>query len=162
MKAGALALGLALAPVAASAACDRPEHRQLDFWIGRWAVAQTKSGAPVGQSLIEPIHGGCAIRESWSQRGFSGGSLNAFDATADRWRQAWTDSTGAWREFVGGAQDGAMVLVSTSQTGAGATLIRIRISPNPDGSVRQYSDRSEDTGTTWVERYDFTYRKAEP
>jgi len=32
--------------------------------------------------------------------------------------------------------------------------------PNPDGSVRQSSDASTDEGKTWMERYDYTYRKA--
>jgi hypothetical protein len=32
--------------------------------------------------------------------------------------------------------------------------------PNPDGSMRQYSDYSRDDGKTWLERYDYTYRKA--
>ena len=35
---------------------------------------------------------------------------------------------------------------------------RMIFTPNPDKSVRQYSDASPDDGATWTERYDYTYR----
>jgi hypothetical protein len=41
---------------------------------------------------------------------------------------------------------------------AKARLVRMTFTPNPDGSVRQYSDFSEDGGTTWKERYDYIYK----
>src|ERR1041385_4876989 len=59
-------------------ACAGPEHRQFDFWIGRWDVFDTKTGARAGSSVIERLYAGCALRENWSEDGFTGGSLNAF------------------------------------------------------------------------------------
>jgi hypothetical protein len=142
-------------------ACAAPEHHQFDFWIGRWDVFDTRTGARAGASVIEGVYGGCAVRENWSEDGFTGGSLNAF--TGGQWRQTWTDSSGAWREFVGSFDGGRMVLVSSHPSARfpGRTAHeRIAWSVNADGSVRQYSDATIDEGKTWVLRYDYTYRPA--
>jgi hypothetical protein len=111
----ALALLACAAPAVAQPVptdlCKGPEHHAFDFWIGRWTVSETKTGKPAGQSLIESLYNGCTLRENWSEPGYTGGSLNTFDAPAGKWRQTWTDASGAWREFVGGMEDGKMVLV---------------------------------------------------
>ena len=143
-------------------ACAAPEHRQFDFWIGKWDVVNTKDKVPAGSSLIESLYDGCVLRENWSEKGFSGGSLNAYNPTDKQWHQTWTDSAGSWREFVGGWQGGRMVLIARhpSVRQPGKTVQeRIIFTPNPDGSVRQFSDQTID-GVTWVERYDYTYRRA--
>jgi hypothetical protein len=145
------------------AACASPEHRQFDFWIGSWDVFETQTGMPAGHSLIERVYDGCALRENWSEPGFTGGSLNHYGAQDGRWRQTWTDSAGAWREFVGGLQDGRMVLVwryASKDAEAGEVQVRMTFTPEPGGEVRQYSDVSSDGGRTWRLRYDYTYRPA--
>ncbi len=155
-------LAQAAAPPPKPPTCDAAEHRQFDFWVGKWDVSDTKDGAPAGTSRIELLYGGCTLRENWSQTGFSGGSLNTYNAIDKRWHQTWTDSTGSWREFVGGIEDGRMILVwrHPSVRFPGKTVQeRMIFTPNPDGSVRQYSDQTID-GTTWIERYDYTYRRA--
>jgi hypothetical protein len=149
------------APPAPPPACDAPEFHQLDFWIGRWDVIETRTGNPAGRSLVEQMYQGCALRENWSQPGFTGGSLSHYVPAEKHWRQTWTDSAGAWREFSGGLKDGRMVLTAR-QRGHGpfgsVTLVRMTITANPDGTVRQYSDISPDNGASWAERYDYTYR----
>ena len=64
----ALALA-AQAPAAPPAppppACAAPEHRQFDFWVGRWDVYPTGTERLVAHSLIERLYGDCVIRESW-------------------------------------------------------------------------------------------------
>lgn len=156
--------GLAVAqPQPPQAACADAAHHAFDFWIGRWDVVETKDGKPAGQSLIEALYLGCTIRENWTQPGYAGGSLNTYDAATGRWRQTWTDSANTWREFVGGMEDGKMVLVARRALKADPSktlLERMIFTPNPDGSVRQYSDASTDDGATWSQRYDYTYRKA--
>ncbi len=154
------------APAAATspnpAGCASPEFRQFDFWVGKWDVFNTKDNAPAGSSLIELLYDGCTLRENWKETGFSGGSLNTYSKTDRSWHQTWTDSAGTWREFVGGLENGKMVLVwrHASIHEPGKTVQeRMIFTPNPDGSVRQYSDQTTD-GTTWVERYDYTYRRA--
>jgi len=144
----------------AAAACSAAENRQFDFWIGKWDVVNSKDNTPAGSSLIESIYDGCTLRENWSERGFSGGSLNTYNVADKRWHQTWTDSAGTWREFVGGLKDGRMVLIwshpSVRQPGKNVQE-RMIFTPNSDGSVRQYSDQTMD-GAHWIERYDYTYR----
>jgi hypothetical protein len=85
----AAVLATSLAPELGTAAdtaprpksCQEQTYRQFDFWIGHWDVL-LPDGAKAGENRIEPIAGGCALQESWSGRGgFSGTSLNSFDAT---------------------------------------------------------------------------------
>ena len=168
-----LAMGLALigAPLAAAAAgppahpCDSAPFRQFDFWVGEWDVFDTRTGEPAGHSRVERLYDGCALRENWSEPGFTGGSLNHYSAADRHWRQTWTDSQGAWREFVGAMDGGRMVLVWRTQAPGGKpgdARLRMTFTPNPDGTVRQYSDTSADAGRTWRFRYDYTYRPSPP
>ena len=146
-------------------ACEAPEFHQFDFWIGRWDVIETRTGKSAGRSLVEQSYQGCALRENWSEPGFTGGSLNHYVPGEKRWRQTWTDSAGAWREFTGGLRDGRMVLVARQhgrRPFGPTSLVRMTFTPNPDGTVRQYSDFSPDDGASWSERYDYTYRPVTP
>ena len=144
--------------------CVTGEYRQFDFWVGKWDVFNTKDNKPAGSSVIESLYAGCALRENWSEPGFSGGSLNAYNAADKNWHQTWTDAAGAWREFVGGMEGEKMVLIwrhASVRNPSKTVQVRMTFTPNPDGSVRQYSDQSID-GVQWVERYDYTYRHARP
>lgn len=150
--------------IAQPAPCAAPEHHQFDFWIGSWNVVDARTGENAGSSLIESLYGGCVLRENWSEPGFAGGSLNIYAESDGRWHQTWVDQSGALREFVGGLAGGKMVLVAHSRTpGANEpVLVRLTFAPNPDGSVRQYSDYSKDAGATWNFRYDYLYKRATP
>ncbi|HEY0436188.1 MAG TPA: hypothetical protein VGC92_06080 [Phenylobacterium sp.] len=158
----AVAIALLAAAAPPTPACADAAHHAFDFWIGRWDVTDTKTGEAAGKSLIESLYGGCTLRENWSDPFLTGGSLNTFDAASGKWRQTWTDSAGAWREFVGGLEAGKMVMIArqpSRRDPAKVILVRLSFTPSPDGSVRQYSDVSQDDGATWTERYDYTYRR---
>ena len=149
-------------PTAASG-CVASESRQFDFWVGEWDVKDLQTGVGSAHSRIERLYGGCAIRESWVEPSLSGGSLNAYSRLDQRWHQMWVDQSGAVREFVGGLEAGKMVLVTHSRTGDGrAATVRMTFTPNPDGTVRQFSDYSLDAGATWKVRYDYLYSRARP
>ena len=142
--------------------CENPESRQFDFWIGEWNVVDRSTGAFAGVSHVERLYGGCVLRENWSSPGFRGGSLNGWSAAERRWHQSWMDQSGAIRHFVGGLEDGRMVLtaqVPDSADPSWTMLVRMTFTPSPDGSVRQYSDLSRDGGESWEPRYDFLYRR---
>lgn len=144
--------------------CAGAVHRQFDFWVGRWLVTDAATGQMAGTSLIERLYGGCAIRENWSGSGLDGGSLNVVERESGQWHQTWVDSSGARREFIGGLRGGRMVLVATvPRRGdpASTTQVRMTFTANADGSVRQFSDTSNDGGATWSPRYDLIYRRAE-
>lgn len=140
--------------------CSAPEHRQFDFWIGDWEVTDP-AGAPQGTNRIEPILGGCVLKESWSGTGGSeGNSFNLYHAPTRRWHQTWVDDHGTLLLLDGGLEDGSMVLTGTSKARDGGTVShRITWTPRPDGSVRQHWQTSRDDGATWSDAFDGTYRK---
>lgn len=139
-------------------ACAAPEHRQFDFWVGRWDVYPTGTERLVAHSLIERLYGDCVIRESWMPlRGGGGSSLNTWRPGERRWRQLWADSANSWAEFVGGIEGEAMVLVAGAD---GTRRSRMTYTRQPAGAVRQLVEQSTDGGATWAAQADFTYRPA--
>src|SRR5512141_670707 len=90
--------------------CEGVEHRQFDFWIGRWDVF-LPSGKKAGENRIEAIADGCALLEQWSgSGGFNGKSLSIYDGGDQRWHQTWVDNGGTLLVLAGGVVDGRMVL----------------------------------------------------
>ncbi len=161
---------IAASPAAAQTApppqvCVKPEHRQFDFWVGRWDVFARGSDRLVGHSLVEKLYGGCVLRENWSGLGGStGGSLNVYQAVTGRWRQTWADSVGGWTEYSGQLVGADMRFIATeTDLRTGALLVRrMTFSPLADGSVRQLIEVSADSGTTWKVDSDLSYRRAAP
>ncbi|QDZ06419.1 hypothetical protein FPZ24_02125 [Sphingomonas panacisoli] len=141
--------------------CDTPESHQFDFWVGNWETFNNSDGSPAGTNNIEKLYKGCTIRENWIEPGLTGGSLTTYDVRDGKWHQAWTDSSGSWRTFVGGMVGGSMVMIwshpSVRMPGKTAQE-RITITPNPDGTVRQHGELSFDS-VNWVDAYDITYRR---
>jgi len=150
------------APPARPPACTSVEHRQFDFWVGRWDVHRTANGQLVARSLIERLYGGCAIRENWMPlEGEGGGSLNAYLPGQDMWRQTWVDSMNSWAVFEGGLADGAMRLQGVWPGAAGPgsePLVRISWTREEAGAVRQFGEISHDEGGSWFPFFDLTYR----
>ncbi len=137
--------------------CSTAEHRQFDFWLGDWNVT-TPDGKAAGSNRITLILGGCALREEWTgASGSTGTSLNAFDATARRWRQTWVDDKGGVLLLVGEFQDGKMVLMGEHPEAGKSVRERIAWSPLSGGRVRQLWDSSKDGGKTWQTQFDGTY-----
>ena len=69
--------------------CSAAAYHQFDFWLGQWDI--TEAGAPAGTNVVEPLLGGCAIRENYldPDGGSVGTSLNSYDADTRLWRQTW-------------------------------------------------------------------------
>lgn len=153
---GSAAPAAAAATPSAAAACTSAEHRQFDFWVGRWDVYGRK-GKLQAHSLIEKLYDGCGIRENWMPlAGSGGGSLNIYLPGEKHWEQFWIDSQGSRALFVGGWNGKAIVI----QGKWGGPLVRISYSRNEDGSVRQFGEQSTDEGKTWATSFDLTYRPA--
>jgi hypothetical protein len=149
--------GEAAPPAAPPNPCASADHRQFDFWAGDWDV--TQNGQPAGHNRIEIIHGGCALAEHWTSAssGFSGSSLNTWDAAGKRWHQTWVDTAGTLLELNGGLRDGSMVLSGERPGPDGSTLHdRISWTSNADGSVRQLWENSTD-GKSWSTAFDGLY-----
>ena len=148
------------APAPPPKACAAPVHRQFDFWIGRWDVF-LPDGSKAGENVVESIAGGCALQESWTGRGgVTGRSLNIHDVRDGRWHQTWVDSSGERLDLSGTYRDGRMVLASAvGEVGkpGDRSVQRITWSTNPDGSVRQLWESSDDGGATYRVAFDGKY-----
>ncbi len=142
----------------ATPCANDPVHRQFDFWVGEWNVFDTK-GEKKGESSIQNILGGCVIFENWSgHTGYTGKSFNFVDPGTGKWRQTWVDAVGGKIEFTGQLEGKDMVFFSEEKEKDGKPYTRRLTFFNlgPD-KVRQFSERTYDTGTTWHVEYDFLY-----
>ena len=144
--------------------CTASEHRHFDFWLGHWSV-RGASGKHAGDSRIESILDGCVVLENWTGAGGSNGkSFNLYNAQTGQWEQYWVDNQGTRLHLLGGLVDGRMVLQGRQdkpdpQTGK-FQRERITWTPNPDGSVRQLWETSQDDGKTWAVSFDGLYTHA--
>lgn len=144
--------------------CDTAEHHQFDFWLGDWNVSA--DGLPAGTNSVQSIQGGCVLQEHWKGSGIggiSGTSFNIYDREGGAWHQTWVDASGTLLQLDGGLIDGVMVLTGKRPApgGAGVTLHRISWTPNPDGTVRQLWEASQDDGDSWNVIFDGLYTRME-
>lgn len=147
------------APPAKPPGCTAAPHRQFDFWLGDWDVTDGK-GKAAGRNRIVGLHDGCALQESWNGNGgFSGTSLNAYDAERGKWHQMWVDNSGGMLQLDGEFAGGKMVLRGETLDEGKKVLQRISWQPLPDGRVRQLWESSKDGGGTWTVAFDGYYAK---
>jgi hypothetical protein len=146
-----------LLPPSSDICGERPEYRQLDFWVGAWDV--TAGDYTIAMSRVQPTVGGCLILEEYAQEGgYSSKSISVFDAVLGRWRQTGVDSSGSVSEFTGELSGGAMRLAGETHRPDGAIVLRrMTLDPLGPDRVRQYSERSLDGGATWEVDYEFMY-----
>lgn len=159
-----LALALAASPVASqpAAPCTDPAYRQFDFWAGEWDVFKP-DGTLAGRNRIEKQYADCVLHEHYATpAGYSGESLNTYDAARRVWHQTWVDNTGMVLQLDGGMVDGRMVLEGVTPARDGpATRHRITWTPNPDGSVRQFWESTDAKGE-WTVAFDGLYKRRTP
>ena len=143
-----------------------PQWRQFDFWLGEWEVHDSLDGGKViARSTIDKSTNDCIVHEHYVEvDGYSGRSVNFFDATLHRWRQTWVDSIGNVGEFSGEYRDGAMRFEGETHVGANGRKIlrRMTLLNLENGHVRQLSQRSNDAGKTWSMNYDYEYVRRPP
>lgn len=162
LTASALALLAVSTPVAAQnappAPCqDSARFAEFDFWVGKWDVF-IRDGTQAGTNRIEKIERGCLLVEHWTgAAGGTGKSFNFYDPGRRAWRQVWVSSADVIIEIEGGLRDGSMILEGTlTDTRGRSQPFRGTWTPNPDGSVRQHFEISED-GATWSTWFDGRY-----
>lgn len=156
-----LVLGLATAATAAPppAPCASAEHRQFDFWIGDWRVLKPDGGL-AGMNRISREYAGCVIHEHYATgKGYSGESLNMYDAARKVWHQTWVDDGGLLLTLEGKWDGKHMVLEGVAPDANGVlTKQRITWTPNADGSVRQLWETADVKGA-WTVAFDGKYTK---
>lgn len=155
-----IALVAALPALAHGApACEAPEHRGFDFWLGEWDV-RSADGKLAGTNSIKREYGGCVVHERYDTgRGYSGESLNVYDASRKVWHQSWVDTSGLLLLLEGGVRDSKMVLEGQTIGPDGKpTRHRITWTPNADGTVRQLWE-STDANGQWTVAFDGKYTR---
>lgn len=155
----ALAIASLASAVEAAGACETSEHRQFDFWLGEWNV-HTPEGKLAGVNRISREYDGCVLHERYNtNKGYSGESLNMYDAGRKLWHQTWVDTSGTLLLLEGGMRGPSMVLEGqTTEAGGQVTKHRISWTPNADGSVRQHWE-STDAAGQWSTAFDGSYTK---
>jgi hypothetical protein len=142
----------AATPVPMSAACNSPQHRQFDFWLGEWDLVGS-DGKKSAEDRVVQVLGGCALQENWTGvKSGQGLSFSAYDPATRRWHQTLIDDSGAVLKLEGEFADGKMILVGQrpSQKEKGVTIThRIAWSTVPDHRVKQYWEASTNGGRTW-------------
>jgi|tagenome__1003787_1003787.scaffolds.fasta_scaffold20985662_5 hypothetical protein len=121
---------------AAGAAEPPDESRQLDFWLGEWALTWDVGST---RNVIRPIFGGRAILETFdegAEDGLRGVSISSWDALRATWVQLWADNQGNVFDLHGGPVDEAS--------------FELRTDPAADGSIRRMLfSQIEDDSLEW-------------
>jgi len=159
-----LAMSVGLAGGATPAApppppCAAAEFHQFDFWIGDWRVTNP-GGKVTGTNHVTQEYGGCVIHEHYvTGLGYSGESLNMYDAARKVWHQTWVDDNGLVLEL-DGKWDGKNMVLEGLAPDAKGVLVKNRITwtLNADGSVRQLWEAVDDKGG-WTTAFDGKYTK---
>jgi hypothetical protein len=143
----------------AASPCEASAHRAFDFWLGEWQV-HTPDGKLAGVNRISSEYNGCVLHERYdTNRGYSGESLNSYDAGRRVWHQTWVDTAGTLLVLEGGLRNGSMVLEGqTTAADAQVTKHRITWTPNANGSVRQLWESTDAKGQ-WSVAFDGMYTR---
>jgi hypothetical protein len=159
MKSGILLfVAMTASGLAHAGACDSADHRAFDFWIGDWNVTGANNNHT--HNVVTREYDGCVIHEHYTgTKGYTGESLNTFDAARKVWHQTWVDSQGTLLTLEGNLHGNAMLLEGTliGKDGVAAKQ-RVTWTPNADGSVRQFWESANPDGS-WKAAFDGIYRK---
>ncbi len=139
--------------------CSSTQAREFDFWLGEWEVSA--KGKLAGSNKISRAAGDCALLEEYqSQSGYSGKSLNFFNAELGKWQQVWVGSAGDILVLTGEYQTGKMILAGQTTQDGKTVENRITWFNNASaGTVRQLWESSKDAGKTWETVFDGLYSK---
>jgi hypothetical protein len=132
-----------------------PEYRQFDFWLGEWDVEI--GGQRIGRSSIQLILDECVVFENFETQGYSGKSLNSWDAGKKRWEQFYTDTAGTSRHFLGKIENDRMVMTTEFDRNGTKVINRMTYSKEGADKVRQFIEISIDGGKTWSPGFDGMY-----
>lgn len=154
-----------IAVIAALTPCNTDEYRHFDFWLGEWDVTAAQATNPIANNIISRQQDGCVVLEEYTAGAFTGMSINFYDSNTEKWHQTWMSNAGGAVYIEGGLNaEGQMVLTDADLpvSKVSNAINRVTWTPNPDGSVRQFWETSNDGGETWTVAFDGLYTKAAP
>jgi len=163
-----IAIALALGGAGSNAAdavkppaCQLPEHRQLDFWVGDWDVYDMPgTGKRAAHATITSLMDKCVIHELYEgENGGRGESFSIFDRSRNVWHQTWVTNRGTLLMIEGTLRNGRLVLSGEQLTDDHKrTIVRAAWWPDKEG-VRELGETSEDGGKTWKTEFDLIFKR---
>ena len=141
------------------AACQAPQYKQFDFWLGDWDAYDVGNTVVVARLKVDHFLDGCVLREVYKGAdGHQGESLSIYDASRKVWHQTWVTNRGELLTIEGGFVNGEMILTGAERTADGRER-RVRGIWKPEGTgVRETASRSTDGGKTWQPWFDLVFR----
>lgn len=132
--------------------CDGQDHRNFDFWLGKWKVTTPSRPKWRADSEITLGNHGCSIHEAYkTPQGYAGTSVNFYDRTKKQWHQTWVDNQGN-PLYLNGNFDGNNMVLSDGKN-------EITWTPLEDGRVRQHWQVIEEDGETKKTAFDGYYER---
>jgi hypothetical protein len=141
--------------------CTAAEHRQFDFFVGNWLVAD-RSGRVLGTATVTKEYGGCVSIEKWRGVGDADEGLGVagYRPESRSWHRDFADETGVVLALDGRWDGTAMVMAGTDYHDRDHTRAhRISWTPRSDGSVEQRWQTSIDGGRSWRVHLDRVFRR---
>lgn len=138
------------------------QQTQMDFWIGRWDVADS-DGKPVGTSVMRQQDNGHMLHQVWTARdGKTGQSINYFDPDTNQWVHKWMDSDGAIIQVTGTVNKSKAVQMSGKATfkDGGTAQCRMNLKLLGDGRLHHKLMISKDDGQSWETRIEGFHTRA--
>ena len=139
--------------------CASEESKRLDFWLGQWEG--THSGGKSANRITKALDG-CVIVEQFTGAPgtkLDGTSVSTYDRATRRWRQTWVDNTGAYLDFVGGADNGDPTFEREFVRDGKAIRQRMVFRDVKPASLKWLWQSSHDGGKTWDTQWEIGYKR---
>ena len=147
-----------------STACAMPEHHQLDFWLGEWAIF-APGGTGSSTSTVTLSLDQCVVVERWRDgANHEGENLFGYSADDRRWHGFFADNRGRVHVFVDGKVTAGVAEFrgpSTTENGQ-AVVNRVRIILKDPTKVEQVWEKSTDHGLRWTTAFRGEYARKTP
>jgi hypothetical protein len=134
----------------AGACSASSESRQMDFWLGDWAV--TYPGMPgSANSKVYVELDKCLIVERWDGgKGHQGENLFAYSYDDKSWHGMFADNQARVHVFEGKVANGSAEFTGPSRGPNGEVVLnRIKVVRVNANKVEQSWEKSADNGATW-------------
>jgi hypothetical protein len=144
--------------------CAAAEHRQLDFWLGHWAIA-APGGTAGSTSTVSLSLDKCVVVERWGDgKDHQGENLFGYSPDDKSWHGFFADNRGRVHVFVAGkVAAGIAEFRGPSTAEDGRTIFnRVRIILNRPNKVEQVWEKSTDNGATWTTAFRGEYTRRNP
>lgn len=160
----AAALALPALAAANSGECStNPANRELDFWLGNWAVTYPGVTSEATSAVSLDLDK-CLVAENWNGgKGHSGRNMLAYSADDKSWHGMFADNEGRVHVFKGKVTAGVGEFQGPSVGPNGeAVLNRIKVIRKTPDKVEQLWEKSTDNGANWKTVFQGEYSRRKP